>query len=163
MRATDWLQLLLTVLLGAACLLPLTANFPRSQRDRQVLLPAFALLYGLAAVLLACFGLTVLLRGLFSHAGENALQKGREGRRAAGSESARLLSLVVGAVGVHQLAKLRLHRVKLLLVQAHFIQQIVDGLDSQLLGAGQAKPLRIPGTGAGRNKNNRRPFMASGT
>ena len=53
MRATDWLQLLLTVLLGAACLLPLTANFPRSQRDRQVLLPAFALLYGLAAVLLA--------------------------------------------------------------------------------------------------------------
>lgn len=53
MRATDCLQLLLTVLLGAACLLPLTANFPRSQRDKQTLLPAFALLYGLAAVLLA--------------------------------------------------------------------------------------------------------------
>ncbi|MGI5894698.1 MAG: hypothetical protein ACOX6P_08925 [Candidatus Merdivicinus sp.] len=46
MHWTDWAQILLTILLAVFCLAPLTANYPRLHRDRQVLLPIAALFYG---------------------------------------------------------------------------------------------------------------------
>lgn len=51
MRWTDWLQLLLTIILAVCCLAPTLGNFRREKRNMQILMPITAFLYGMAGII----------------------------------------------------------------------------------------------------------------
>ena len=84
---------------------------------------------------------------------------GRGGGAAGGEQ---LVAAVV-VVQVHQLGHLLGGRFQLLVGDAHFLHNIVDRLDPQLLGADQAEPLGVLAVHAVGDKDHGRAFLAACT
>ena len=85
----------------------------------------------------------------------------RQGGCSAGGEQ--VLFLVIVVVQVHQLGHLGGSRFQLLVGDAHFLHNIVDRLDPQLLGADQAEPLGVLAVHAVGDKDHGRPLFAACT
>ena len=84
-------------------------------------------------------------------------------RKGGGAPGGEQLVAAVVVVQVHQLGHLLGGRFQLLVGDAHFLHNIVDRLDPQLLGADQAEPLGVLAVHAVGDKDHGRAFLAACT